>query len=67
MLASSVAGLWGEGGAMEHVGLDILGPFPVINRGNHYVLIAMDYFTKRPEAFAVPDQIFHGIALQTVP
>ncbi|XP_039453944.1 LOW QUALITY PROTEIN: uncharacterized protein LOC120432803 [Oreochromis aureus] len=44
------------GAPMERVGVDILGPFPTTDQGNHYVLIAMDYFTKWPEAYAVPDQ-----------
>ena len=38
------------------MGVDVLGPFPVADSGNHYVLVAMDYFTKWPEAYAVPDQ-----------
>lgn len=44
------------GAPMERVGVDILGPFPVSDAGNRYVLVAMDYFTKWPEAYAVPDQ-----------
>lgn len=44
------------GAPMERVGVDILGPFPTTDRGNRYVLVAMDYFTKWPEAYAVPDQ-----------
>ncbi|GBM18796.1 Retrovirus-related Pol polyprotein from transposon 412 [Araneus ventricosus] len=36
--------------------LDILGSFPVTTRGNRYVLILMDYFTKWPEAILIPDQ-----------
>lgn len=44
------------GAPMECVALDILGPFPVTEQGNRYVLVAMDYFTKWPEAYAVPDQ-----------
>ncbi|KAJ8364485.1 hypothetical protein SKAU_G00133160 [Synaphobranchus kaupii] len=44
------------GAPMERVGVDVLGPFPVTDSGNRYILIAMDYFTKWPEAFAVPDQ-----------
>ncbi|KAJ8369446.1 hypothetical protein SKAU_G00094740 [Synaphobranchus kaupii] len=44
------------GAPMERVGVDVLGPFPVTDSGNHYILVAMDYFTKWPEAFAVPDQ-----------
>lgn len=44
------------GAPMERVGVDILGPFPITETGNRYVLVAMDYFTKWPEAYAVPDQ-----------
>uniref|UniRef100_A0A669BLT9 Gypsy retrotransposon integrase-like protein 1 n=1 Tax=Oreochromis niloticus TaxID=8128 RepID=A0A669BLT9_ORENI len=44
------------GAPMERVGVDVLGPFPVTESGNWYVLVAMDYFTKWPEAYAVPDQ-----------
>lgn len=37
---------------MEHVGVDILGPFPITEPGNR----AMDYFTKWPEAYTVLNQ-----------
>lgn len=40
---------------MERVAVDVMGPFPCTERGNRYVL-AMDYLTKWPEAFAIPDQ-----------
>ncbi|XP_051816115.1 uncharacterized protein LOC127537562 [Acanthochromis polyacanthus] len=43
------------GEPMERVAVDIMGPFPVTVRGNKYVLCAMDYFTKLPEAYALPD------------
>lgn len=41
---------------MERVAVDIMGPFPRTDKGNRYVLAAMDYFTKWPEAYAIPDQ-----------
>lgn len=44
------------GGPMERVGIDVLGPFPRTERGNRYILTAMDYFTKWPEAYCLPDQ-----------
>uniref|UniRef100_A0AAV2K6I4 Gypsy retrotransposon integrase-like protein 1 n=1 Tax=Knipowitschia caucasica TaxID=637954 RepID=A0AAV2K6I4_KNICA len=44
------------GAPMERVAVDIMGPFPRSDQGNRYVLAAMDYFTKWPEAFAIPDQ-----------
>ena len=36
--------------------VDILGPFPITDHRNRYVLVAMDYFTKWPEVSALPDQ-----------
>ncbi|KAJ8346684.1 hypothetical protein SKAU_G00280850 [Synaphobranchus kaupii] len=44
------------GAPMQRVGVDVLGPFPVTDSGNRYILVAMDYFTKWLEAFAIPDQ-----------
>ncbi|GBL63149.1 Retrovirus-related Pol polyprotein from transposon 297, partial [Araneus ventricosus] len=34
------------GAPFERMALDILGPFPVTTKGNRYVLVLMDYFTK---------------------
>lgn len=36
--------------------VDLLGPVPITNQGNRYVLVAMDYITKWPEMHMVPDQ-----------
>uniref|UniRef100_A0A673NE13 Gypsy retrotransposon integrase-like protein 1 n=1 Tax=Sinocyclocheilus rhinocerous TaxID=307959 RepID=A0A673NE13_9TELE len=44
------------GAPMERVAVDIMGPFPITERGNRFVLAAMDYFTKWPEAYAIPNQ-----------
>ncbi|KAJ8014587.1 hypothetical protein DPEC_G00017180 [Dallia pectoralis] len=44
------------GAPMDRVAVDVLGPFPRTPRGNRFVVVAMDYFTKWPEAYAVPDQ-----------
>lgn len=44
------------GAPMERVGVDVVGPFPTTDSGNRWVLTAMDYFTKWPEAYALPDQ-----------
>ncbi|KAF7650711.1 hypothetical protein LDENG_00121840 [Lucifuga dentata] len=41
---------------MERVGIDVLGLFPCMERGYRYVLTAMDYFTKWPEAYSLLNQ-----------
>ena len=43
------------GAPMERVAVDILGPFPQTVRGNRFVCVAMDYFTKWPEAYPLPN------------
>ena len=44
------------GAPFERIGVDILGPFPRSDRGNRYVLVVADYFSKWPEAVALPNQ-----------
>jgi len=44
------------GGPMERVAVDIVGPLPRSSKGNRYVLSAIDYFTRWPEAYPLPDQ-----------
>jgi hypothetical protein len=34
----------------ERIATDVAGPFPRSDEGNRYLLIAVDYFTKWPEA-----------------
>ena len=41
---------------MERIAVDVLGPLPETRRGNKYLLIAMDYFTKWPEIYPIPNQ-----------
>ena len=42
---------------MERVAVDVLGTLPETERGNKYILIAMDSFSKKPaEAYAFPNQ-----------
>ena len=47
---------------MERVAVDVVGPLPRSNRGNRYVLTAIDYFSKWPEAYAIPDQEAETVA-----
>jgi transposase InsO family protein len=44
------------GAMMEKVAMDILGPLPTTDKGNRYVLVIADVFTKYTEAVALPDQ-----------
>lgn len=37
------------------MGIDIVGPLPVTNDGNEYILTLCDYFTTWVEAYAVCD------------
>ena len=45
-----VTGLW------EMWGVDIIGPLTLTPRGNCYIIVATDYFSKWPEAAALPNK-----------
>lgn len=40
---------------MEEIAIDIMGPFPVSEKGNKYVLVVVDCFTKWMEAYPLPN------------
>ena len=44
------------GAPWDRLSTDILGPLPESNRGNKYIMVVTDYFTKWVEIFALPDQ-----------
>lgn len=44
------------GSPMERIGVDVLGPFCLLEGGNRYIHTAMDYFTTCPEIYCLPDQ-----------
>ena len=48
-------------GAFDRVGVDII-QYPTSNHGNKYAVVFVDYLTKWPEVFAVPDQTAHTTA-----
>jgi Integrase core domain len=43
-------------GPLEMMAMDVLGPLPRTARGNEYILVVMDYFTKWPEVYPISDQ-----------
>lgn len=42
-------------GIFKRIGIDIKGPLPITKNGNKYIIVAMDYFSKWPEAKAIPN------------
>jgi hypothetical protein len=47
---------------MEKIAMDIIGPLPTTGKGNRFILVVIDYFTRWPEAYAMPNQEAHTIA-----
>ena len=43
------------GEPFHRVGIDIKGPLPITKEKNRYIIVAMDYLTKWPEAKATPE------------
>ena len=46
----------------DMIGVDIVGPLPVTDQSNKYLLVFTDYLTKWPEAFAIKDAKAETIA-----
>ena len=49
-------GQYNVGLPMERTTLDVLGPLPLSESGNQYLLIVADYSTEWPEAYPLPNQ-----------
>ena len=43
------------GEPLERISIDILGPVPRTHRGNKYILVVTDYFTRYAEAYSLPN------------
>ena len=41
---------------MKRLAIDVLGPLPLSDEGNRFILIAANYFSKWVEAFTLPNQ-----------
>ncbi len=64
-------GMKGAKFAMKHefvnhpharVGIDLQGPLEVTARGNRYICVIQDYFSKRMELYALPDKTAGAVA-----
>ncbi|PIK52716.1 Retrovirus-related Pol polyprotein from transposon [Apostichopus japonicus] len=51
-----------SGEPLQRCAMDIMGPLPVSDRGNKYVLVIADYFSKWTEAYAMPDMEAETVA-----
>lgn len=40
---------------MQIVAVDIVGPLPITDRNNEYIIVLGDYYTKWKETFALPN------------
>jgi transposase InsO family protein len=41
-------------GPFHRIGIDFVGPLPLTDKGNRYIIVAIDYLTKWPEARPLP-------------
>ena len=54
------------GAPLDRLSVDILGPLPITSRGNRYILVVIDGFSKWMEAYPVPDQTAETCAAEVV-
>ena len=53
-----------SGAPWDTLAIDFLGPLPVTERGNQYIMVATDHFTKYVEVIAVPTLSANDCALK---
>lgn len=49
-------------GSMECVAIDIMGPLPITDNGNQYIMVVADYFSKWTEAYALTDHTAQSVS-----
>ena len=59
-------GQYHAGSPMQRVHMDILGPLPITKRGNKYILMVIDQFTKWLECLPLPNQNAETVARSLV-
>jgi hypothetical protein len=53
-----------SGAPWDTLAIDYLGPLPVTENGNKYIMVLTDHFTKYVEVLAVPNQLAEDCALK---
>ena len=56
----------GSGMPMQRIAMDLLGELPLTEKGNRYVLVVADYYTKWTEAFPLPNMEARTVAEKLV-
>jgi hypothetical protein len=46
----------------QRLGVDLIGPLPTSRKGNRHLLVFVDYLTKWPEVFALPEATADAVA-----
>ena len=49
-------------GVWQQIGIDLIGPLPETPSGNKYIMTVTDYFSKWPEAKAIPTKEARHVA-----
>ena len=49
-------------GPMECVAINIMGPLPIIDNGNQYIMVVADYFSKWTAAYALTDHAAQSVS-----
>ena len=49
-------------GPMDCIAIDILGPLPVTDNGNQYIMVVGDYFSKWQESYALQEHTALAVA-----
>ena len=60
--AKAPLGKMGVGAPLDRLCTDILGPLPLTAKGNRYILVVTDSFSKWTEVFAIPDETAYTCA-----
>lgn len=55
-----------SGYPLQRIAIDLLGPLPRTEKGNKYIVVIADYFTKWTEAFALPNMEAGTVAAKIV-